>query len=149
MRRRLGGRPRRRLTVLFLLLVRLGAIPIARRRRTSSCAVPFHAFRNHYDRAAPYLPSVAVIVPAWNEGAVIAASIERLMSLEYPPERLRVYVVDDASTDDTPDVVRAKARLLPGAGRSTCAASRAARARRTRSTTGSASCSPTTGCRRC
>ena len=31
------------------------------------------------------------------------------MGLEYPPDRLRVFVVDDASTDDTPDVVRAKA----------------------------------------
>ena len=32
------------------------------------------------------------------------------MGLEYPPDRLRVFVVDDASTDDTPDVVHAKAQ---------------------------------------
>jgi cellulose synthase/poly-beta-1,6-N-acetylglucosamine synthase-like glycosyltransferase len=45
---------------------------------------------------------------------VLAASLERLMRLEYPADRLRVYVVDDASTDDTPEVVRAKAAEHPG-----------------------------------
>ncbi|HEX3387966.1 MAG TPA: glycosyltransferase family 2 protein, partial [Streptosporangiaceae bacterium] len=46
--------------------------------------------------------------------AVIGASIDRLMQLDYPPESLRVYVVDDASTDDTPDVIKAKAARYPG-----------------------------------
>jgi cellulose synthase/poly-beta-1,6-N-acetylglucosamine synthase-like glycosyltransferase len=59
-------------------------------------------------------PRVAVIVPAWNEGAVIGRTIDTLCALDYAPERLRVYVVDDASTDATPDVVRAKARQYPG-----------------------------------
>jgi cellulose synthase/poly-beta-1,6-N-acetylglucosamine synthase-like glycosyltransferase len=45
---------------------------------------------------------------------VIGVSIDRLMALEYPLERLRVYVVDDASTDSTPDVVLAKAADYPG-----------------------------------
>ena len=52
--------------------------------------VPVHAFRNHLGRAAPHLPRVAVVVPAWNEGAVLGASLDRLMRLEYPPDRLRV-----------------------------------------------------------
>lgn len=76
--------------------------------------VPVHAFRNHLGAARPYLPNVAIVVPAWNEGAVLGASLDRLMRLEYPPERLRVLVVDDASTDDTPDVVLAKAARYPG-----------------------------------
>ena len=101
------------LTVVFLLLVVVAAIPIFS-NAFQLLMVPFHAWRNHYREAAPYTPRVAVIVPAWNEGNVIAASIERLMTLDYPPESLRVYVVDDASTDDTPDVVRAKQDLYPG-----------------------------------
>ncbi len=36
------------------------------------------------------------------------------MALEYPADRLRVYVVDDASTDSTPDVVLGKAAEFPG-----------------------------------
>ena len=36
------------------------------------------------------------------------------MQLDYPPDALRVFVVDDASTDDTPDVIKAKAVQYPG-----------------------------------
>ncbi len=103
----------RALEVLFLIFVATGAVPVLA-AAYSFLAIPLHAVRNHYRGAKPYLPRVAIVVPAWNEGAVIAASIDRLMALEYPLERLRVYVVDDASTDDTPDVVLAKADQYPG-----------------------------------
>ncbi|NNH06346.1 glycosyltransferase [Cellulomonas fimi] len=76
--------------------------------------VPFHARRTHLRHAAPYLPRVVVLIPAWNEAAVLTPSLERLMALEYPPDRLRVLVIDDASTDDTPAVVAAVADRFPG-----------------------------------
>ena len=60
------------------------------------------------------LPRIAVVVPAWNEGAVVGRTIDTLVALEYPADRLRVYVVDDASTDDTPAVVRERAERHPG-----------------------------------
>ena len=101
------------LVVLLLILVGTGAIPVLA-GGFSFLAIPFHAVKNHYRKAGPYLPRVAIVVPAWNEGAVIGESIDRLMSLEYPPERLRVYVVDDASTDSTPEVISAKADRYPG-----------------------------------
>lgn len=100
-------------TVTLLVLVLLGMIPVVS-TFYQLLLVAAHAWRNHYRRAAPYLPRVAVLIPAWNEGLVLDASIERLLSLEYPADRLRVYVVDDASTDSTPDVVRAKAAQHPG-----------------------------------
>jgi cellulose synthase/poly-beta-1,6-N-acetylglucosamine synthase-like glycosyltransferase len=59
-------------------------------------------------------PRVAIIVPAWNEAAVIGRTLETLIRLDYPADRLRVYVVDDASTDATPEVVLAKAGEHPG-----------------------------------
>lgn len=99
--------------VVCLILALSGLLPVIAAAATF-VAIPFHAFLNHYGKAAPYLPRVAIVVPAWNEGAVIGASIDRLMQLEYPREALRIYVVDDASTDATPDVVRAKAALYPG-----------------------------------
>lgn len=101
------------LLVVLLIFVGIGVIPIAA-TAYQFLAIPFHAFINHYKKATPYLPRVAVVVPAWNEGAVIGASIDRLMSLAYPRDRIRVYVVDDASTDNTPDVVLAKAAEYPG-----------------------------------
>lgn len=102
------------LSYLLLAFVATGTIPILA-TLYQFLAIPFHLVINHYRKARPYLPRVAVVVPAWNEGAVIAASIDRLMSLEYPRDSLRIYVVDDASTDDTPDIVKAKELQFPGA----------------------------------
>jgi len=65
-------------------------------------------FRTHLEDARVHLPRVAILIPAWNEGMVIGTTIDRLMSLDYPQDRVRVYVVDDASTDETPEVVLAK-----------------------------------------
>ena len=101
------------LTVLALIGVGLGALPVLA-GLAQFVLVPAHAVRNHYDRTGPYLPRVAVLVPAWNEAAVLTTTIERLMAQEYPPDRLRVVVVDDASTDDTPAVLAACAQRFPG-----------------------------------
>jgi cellulose synthase/poly-beta-1,6-N-acetylglucosamine synthase-like glycosyltransferase len=73
-----------------------------------------HFARNHYRNCAPVFPRTAILIPAWNEAAVIAPSIDRLMALEYPRDALRIYLVDDASTDQTPDVAQAKAAQYPG-----------------------------------
>ncbi|WEK62345.1 MAG: glycosyltransferase [Candidatus Microbacterium colombiense] len=100
--------------VIFLLIcVFVGTLPVIN-TGLQFLTLPLHAFRNHYAKAAPYHPRIAVIIPAWNEGLVIGPAIERLLQLEYPAERLRVFVVDDASTDDTPDIVTAKAATYPG-----------------------------------
>ena len=100
-------------TWVCLAFVIVGAIPVAV-GLYQYLLVPIHPWRNHYRKAAPYLPRVSVVVPAWNEGAVVGTSIDRLVRLEYPPDRLRVYVVDDASTDNTPDVVLERAARYPG-----------------------------------
>lgn len=97
----------------LVILVGTGVIPIVT-TLAQFIAIPFHAFRNHYREAAPYMPRVAVVIPAWNEGVVIGATIDRLIAMDYPDWALRVYVVDDASTDQTPDVVRERALRYPG-----------------------------------
>lgn len=74
-----------------------------------------HSLRDHDDRADPdHRPRIAVLVPAWNEAAVLVTSIERMMALDYPTDRLRLFVVDDASTDATPQIVQEAARRYPG-----------------------------------
>jgi cellulose synthase/poly-beta-1,6-N-acetylglucosamine synthase-like glycosyltransferase len=93
---------------VLVVLVLVGAVPLLA-ASYQYLLVAFHFRRNHYRDCAPYFPRTAILVPAWNEAAVIGASIDRLMQLDYPPEALRVFVVDDASTDDTPDVIKAKA----------------------------------------
>ena len=103
------------LTVFLLLLVISGAMPVIT-TLVLFLAIPFHGSINNYRKSAPYLPRVAVLVPAWNEEAVIGATIDRFMSLEYPRARLRVYVIDDASTDATADVVEDRAVRLVADG---------------------------------
>jgi peptidoglycan-N-acetylglucosamine deacetylase len=47
-------------------------------------------------------PSVAVIVPCWNEASTVAATCESLLALNYPTDKLEVILVDDGSSDATP-----------------------------------------------
>lgn len=47
------------------------------------------------------LPSVSIIVSAYNEGRVIASRIENLLELEYPEEKREIIIASDGSSDDT------------------------------------------------
>ncbi len=53
------------------------------------------------DPAPKSLPKVTVIIPAYNEGKSIRATVESALELEYPKEKLEVVVVNDGSKDDT------------------------------------------------
>ncbi|MGH3411072.1 MAG: glycosyltransferase [Streptosporangiaceae bacterium] len=98
---------------ILVALVMAGAIPLVV-ASYQFLLIGFHSRRLHYAECAPYFPRTAILIPAWNEAAVLGASIDRLMGLEYPAGRLRVFVIDDASTDETPQVVAAKAAEYRG-----------------------------------
>ncbi len=95
------------------MIVLLGALPLVAGCYQSAVGA-LHRFRYRDSPALAQEPRVAVLVPAWNEAAVIGRTIDTLIGLDYPGDRLRVYVVDDASTDETPAIVRAKAVEYPG-----------------------------------
>jgi cellulose synthase/poly-beta-1,6-N-acetylglucosamine synthase-like glycosyltransferase len=57
------------------------------------------------------LPTVAVVVAACNEERHIEARIRNLLALDYPADRLAIYVGSDGSTDRT--VARAAAHVSP------------------------------------
>lgn len=46
-------------------------------------------------------PTVTIAVPCWNEGKTLIGTIDSLMELEYPEDKLFVTIVDNNSTDDT------------------------------------------------
>lgn len=47
------------------------------------------------------LPTVSLIVAAYDEGAVIGRKVANALALDYPPERLEIVVASDGSTDGT------------------------------------------------
>ena len=60
------------------------------------------SYLNHLERddgESTRMPPVTILVPAYNEGAVIQGSIRSLLELDYP--RYEILVIDDGSTDDT------------------------------------------------
>jgi cellulose synthase/poly-beta-1,6-N-acetylglucosamine synthase-like glycosyltransferase len=59
------------------------------------------------------LPSVTVLVPAHDEGRVIAATVARLQALRYPEGKLEFMIINDASRDDTLAAARRQAGADP------------------------------------
>ena len=52
-------------------------------------------------KGGPTLFSVCIIVPVWNEERTLRGTIESLLALNYPKDKLEILVVDDGSTDNT------------------------------------------------
>ena len=48
-----------------------------------------------------HYPTVDVLVPCWNKGATLGGTIESLLALDYPKDKLNIIVIDDGSTDNT------------------------------------------------
>ena len=59
------------------------------------------------------IPVVSVIAPVYNGCATIGDCIESLLEQDYPADCYEVIVVDNNSTDGTPDVVAKYPELTP------------------------------------
>src|SRR3989344_6489727 len=58
-------------------------------------------------RRPDYLcPSATIIVPAWNEEKTLMRTVTSLLQLDYPKNKLHIFIIDDGSTDDTLPVAR-------------------------------------------
>ena len=98
---------------LCLFFVLLGMVPTLA-TFAQFLVVGLHGIWNHYPKCQDFTPRVAFVLPAWNEAGVLGATIDSLMSIDYPAGQWRIYVVDDASTDHTPEVMRQKMAQYPG-----------------------------------
>lgn len=54
-----------------------------------------------YPRAKGRLPRVTVIIPAYNEGPMVAKAISSVVEADYPWKLLEIICIDDGSEDDT------------------------------------------------
>lgn len=59
------------------------------------------------NRKSEHLPSVTMIISAYNEEKVIKEKILNALSLDYPPELLEIVIVSDGSTDRTGEIATA------------------------------------------
>lgn len=62
-------------------------------------SAPAKAMRNRV--ASLKTPKVAMIVPCWNEETTVAGTAASLLALEYPKDKLQIFLVNDGSTDNT------------------------------------------------
>ena len=66
-----------------------------------------------YTMAEGPLPRVTVIIPAYNEGAMVEKAIYSVVASDYPADRLEIFCIDDGSKDDTWEYIHRAAQRYP------------------------------------
>lgn len=51
-------------------------------------------------------PTVTVAIPCYNEEKTVAKTVESLLALDYPKDKLSIFLIDDGSTDGTWEVFK-------------------------------------------
>jgi cellulose synthase/poly-beta-1,6-N-acetylglucosamine synthase-like glycosyltransferase len=93
----------------FLFLLCLGAVVYAYFGYPLIIWCLARCFRRAHEfpaDSAEYLPSVSLLIAAYNEEAVIEARLLNALAMDYPRDKLKIVVASDGSTDGTPDIVR-------------------------------------------
>jgi cellulose synthase/poly-beta-1,6-N-acetylglucosamine synthase-like glycosyltransferase len=75
-----------------VVLYLLSHLPYLKKKRGGSTAYP--------------LPTVSLLIAAYNEEKVIRAKLENCLLLDYPKERLQIWVASDGSSDNTNRIVQ-------------------------------------------
>jgi hyaluronan synthase len=63
-----------------------------------------------WKRKSSYKPKIDIIVPAYNEGEAVYGTVESIIKSNYPLKKLKIYIVNDGSTDDTAAYARKAVR---------------------------------------
>jgi cellulose synthase/poly-beta-1,6-N-acetylglucosamine synthase-like glycosyltransferase len=61
--------------------------------------------RKHVDAIPFAYPPVSLLIPAHNEELVMGATLEAMLALDYPKDRLEIIVINDGSTDSTKEII--------------------------------------------
>ena len=73
----------------------------------------FWASYRPYPLAEGPWPTLSVIIPAYNEGAMVEQAVSRVAASDYPADRLEIICIDDGSTDDTWEFIQRACRRFP------------------------------------
>ncbi len=58
-------------------------------------------------------PLCSILIPAHNEEKVIGATIESMLKLEYPKDKLQIIVINDGSNDSTKSIIEQYVKMDP------------------------------------
>lgn len=72
--------------------------------------MPDDATLRYMFRSSPITPAVSIIAPAFNEQATIINNVYSLLQIDYP--KLEIIIVNDASTDNTLDLLIEEFKLV-------------------------------------
>jgi len=67
--------------------------------------------KNTSEPAIEKLPTITLLVAAYNEADCLAAKIKNALQIDYPDELLEIWIVTDGSTDNSPLIVREYPRV--------------------------------------
>jgi cellulose synthase/poly-beta-1,6-N-acetylglucosamine synthase-like glycosyltransferase len=57
-------------------------------------------------KKAPYEPFISILIPAYNEAAMIGQKIQNCLSLDYPADRMEIVVACDGPSDGTTSIAK-------------------------------------------
>ena len=64
-------------------------------------------------KSEDFLPTVSILIAAYNEAKDIEATLQNKLGLDYPKDKLEILVISDESDDGTDDIVEAIAKNAP------------------------------------
>ena len=94
--------------ILLLVMVFCWLITIVRviTSSISSDLMLFKQARGRRQKSRYHLPTISVLIPAYNEEFTIARAIESVWSNDYPVSKFEIIVINDGSTDGTKEAVK-------------------------------------------
>src|SRR3989344_5053584 len=60
--------------------------------------------KNEKSKETGKFPKVSILIPAYNEEKNISKTIESVLKLNYPKNKIEIIVIDDSSTDKTAQI---------------------------------------------
>ncbi|MFC1672304.1 glycosyltransferase, partial [Planctomycetota bacterium] len=71
-----------------------------------SLAAALAAFKKKPDFSGTHVPSITLLIAAYNEEAVIEEKLRNGLHLDYPADKLHILVAADGSDDRTVEIVK-------------------------------------------
>ena len=98
------------LNLIIALLIIVMSAYLVRHYVFTLTALYYRGGQPHFTPNKSYQPTVSILIPAHNEEKVIGRILQRTVELTYPKEKLEIIVIDDASTDQTSEIIEKFAR---------------------------------------